>query len=73
LELYATEILHACYQWTNAKDVVDKQLHLMAQQKFDLLDILKQNERLFDGSLGSWCLPSLQHIDINSDAKPVHR
>jgi hypothetical protein len=50
--LYATEILDASNHWTKVKDVVDKQLHLNAHQKSDLLTVLKQNEKMFDRSLG---------------------
>lgn len=71
LELYITEILDACYKWTDVKDSVDKQLHLTAHQTAGLLDVLKQNEKLIDGSLGFY--PHCKvHIDINPDAKLVH-
>jgi hypothetical protein len=43
----------------------------MANQKADLLDILKQNEKLFDCSLGAFPHRKV-HIDINPDAKHKH-
>ena len=68
LELYTTDIR---YQWTGIKDVVGKQRHLMAWQKADPLNVLKQNKKLLNGSLGVY--PHCKvHIDINPDAKPVH-
>jgi hypothetical protein len=59
LELYATEILDAHYQWIDIKDVVDKQVHLSACQKADLLDVIKQTRNRLMVLL---CLPSLQGI-----------
>ena len=51
LELYATEILDAKYQWTDVRDVVENQHHLTAHQKCDLLDVLKCHQKLLDGTL----------------------
>ena len=42
LQLYATEILDAQYEWTNVQDVVGSQHHLTARQKCDLLNVLKK-------------------------------
>jgi hypothetical protein len=52
LEIYSTEILDARYKWTDIRDVIDGQNHLTAQQKCDLLDVLTQHQKLFDGTLG---------------------
>ena len=71
LQLYATEILDARYQWTDVRDVVENQQHLTARQKCDLLDVLKRHQRLFDGTLGIYPHKKV-HIDIEPDAKPVH-
>jgi hypothetical protein len=71
LELYATEILDAKYQWTVVRDVVENQHHLTARQKCDLLDILKHHQKLFDGTLGVYPHKKV-HIEIEPDVKPVH-
>jgi len=71
LEMYATEILDARYQWTDVQEVVDGQTHLRAQQKCDLLDVLKQHQKLFDGRLGVY-LHKKVHIEPEPDAKAVH-
>ena len=71
LQLYATEILDAKYEWTDVRDVVDAQHHLTARQKCDLLTILKRHQKLFDGSLGVYPHKKV-HIEIDPDAKPVH-
>jgi hypothetical protein len=61
LKFYATEIHDTWCQWTDDK------------QKADLLSILKQINKLFDGCLSIYPHHQL-HIDINhdADAKPVH-
>ena len=71
LKTYATEILYAKYKWTDVREVIDRQTHLTAQQKCDLLDVLTRYQKLFDGSLGVY-LHKKVHIDIEPDAKPVH-
>ena len=71
LERYATENLDARQKWTNVEDIVNAQHHLTACQKGDLLDILRQNEKLFDDSLSVYPHKKV-HIDIDPDAKPVH-
>jgi hypothetical protein len=68
LELHSTDILDAKYQWNDMNDVVAKQQYLSTKQKSDLLAILNQNDKLFDGSLRVY--PHHQeHIDINPDDK----
>jgi hypothetical protein len=71
LQLYATEILDAKYEWTDVRDVVDAQHHLTARQKCDLLTILKRHQKLFDGSLGVYPHKKV-HIEIDPTSKPVH-
>ena len=66
LELYATEILDAKYQWTDVQDVVENQHHLTAHQKSNLLDILKRHQTHFDGTLSvlSWkCWRRVMSLD----------
>ena len=69
--LYTSEIFDDRYQWTGIKHVVKKQHHIKIRIKTDLLAILKQNEKLFDSSLGV-ILHCKVHININSNAKLVH-
>ena len=52
LASFATEILDAKYDFTDVKDVVEKQDHLDASQKQKLLTVLKKHAKLFDGTLG---------------------
>eukprot|EP00804_Cyclotella_cryptica_P019353 CCRYP_006199-RA/>CCRYP_006199-RA protein AED:0.31 eAED:0.37 QI:0/0/0/1/0/0/4/0/415 len=52
LSCYATDILDAKYEWTDVADVVDKQTHLNAHQKKDLLQVLQDKSKMFDGTLG---------------------
>ena len=42
LNCYATEILDAQYQWTDAAEVVNNLTHLNAHQKADLLQVLQK-------------------------------
>ena len=71
LELYATDILDERYQWTNIKDVVDKQIHLMDHQKTDLLAALKQNGNcLIDLSVST--LTGKVHIDHSTCQNNSH-
>eukprot|EP00804_Cyclotella_cryptica_P012765 CCRYP_010539-RA/>CCRYP_010539-RA protein AED:0.43 eAED:0.41 QI:0/-1/0/1/-1/1/1/0/179 len=71
LSCYATDILDAKYEWTDVAEVVDKQTHLNAHQKKDLLQVLQDNSKMFDGTLGLY--PHCKvHIELVPDAKPVH-
>ena len=56
---------------TDVAEVVDKLTHLDIHQKADLLQVLHENEKMFDGTLGVY-LHKKVHIDIDPDAKPVH-
>ena len=71
LQSFVTTILDAKYEWTDVAEVVDKLTHLKTHQKADLLWVLCENEKLFDGTLGVYPHKKL-HIDIDPDAKPVH-
>jgi hypothetical protein len=50
LQCYTTCILDAKYE-TNVRDVVDGLTHLNVQQKADLLKVLLENQKMFDGTL----------------------
>jgi hypothetical protein len=71
LEMHGTKILGTKYQWTDVAGVVAKQHHLTAAQQADILVVLQENEKLFDGSLGIY-RHTLVHIDIDPDVKPAH-
>jgi hypothetical protein len=71
LECFATEILDAKYEKTDAAEVVKGLAHLNAHQKADLLWVLQENNKIFDGTLGVYSHKKV-HIDIDPNAKPVH-
>jgi len=52
LHCYTTEILDANYEWTDVADDVNKLTHLYAHQKADLLRVLQENSKMFNGILG---------------------
>jgi hypothetical protein len=58
--------INARYECTDIKDVVDKQHHQNVHQKADLLAFLKQNEMLFDVSLGVYPHSKVQCMCISS-------
>eukprot|EP00804_Cyclotella_cryptica_P013619 CCRYP_012964-RA/>CCRYP_012964-RA protein AED:0.29 eAED:0.29 QI:0/-1/0/1/-1/1/1/0/528 len=68
---YATDILDAKYEWKDVAEVVDKQTHLNAHQKKDLLQVLQDNRKMFDGALGLYPHHKV-HIELVHTAKPVH-
>ena len=71
LHCYATKILDAKYEWTDVSNVIDNLTHLNLHQKADLLKVLKDNSKMFDGTLGTY--PHCKvHIDLLPDAKPMH-
>jgi hypothetical protein len=45
--------------------------HLNAHQKADLLRVQQENNKMFDGTLGTYPHKKV-HIDIDPNAKPVH-
>jgi hypothetical protein len=51
LECFATEILDAKYDKTDAAEVVKGLTHLNAHQKADLLQVLQDINKVFDGTL----------------------
>jgi hypothetical protein len=71
LECFATEILDAKYENTDVAGVVKGLTHLNAHQKADLLRVLQENNKMFDGTLGVYPHKKV-HIDIDPNAKPVH-
>ena len=71
LDCYAIEILDAQYEWTDVTDVVNKLTHLSTQQKADLLRVLHDNSKMFDGTLGTYPHQKV-HIELLPGAKPVH-
>jgi hypothetical protein len=52
LECFATEILDAKYDKTDVAEVVKGLTHLNAHQEEDLLQVLQENNKMFDGTLG---------------------
>jgi hypothetical protein len=71
LECFATEILDAKYERTDVAEVVNGLTHLNAHQKADLLQVLQDNNKMFDGALRVYPHKKV-HIDIDPNAKPVH-
>ncbi len=71
LECFATEILDAKYEKTDVAEVVKGLTHLNAHQKADLLQVLQENDKTFNGTLGVYRHKKV-HIDIDPNAKPVH-
>ena len=68
---FATTILDAKYEWTDVAEVIDKLTHLEIHKKTDLLQVLRENNKMFDGNLGVYPHKKEQ-INIDPDAKPVH-
>jgi hypothetical protein len=71
LECFATEILDAKCEKTDIVKVVKGLTHLNAHQKADLLRVLQESSKKFDGTLGVYSHKKV-HIDIDPNAKPVH-
>ena len=71
MNCYATDILDAKYEWTDVAEVVYKLTHLNAHQKKDLLQVLQDNNKMFDGTLGLYPHRKV-HIELVPDANPVH-
>ncbi len=51
LECVATEILDAKYERTDVVEVMKGLTHLNAHQKADLLQVLQENDKMFDETL----------------------
>ncbi len=71
LKCFATKILDAKYEKTDVVDVVKGLTHLNAHQKADLLQVLQENNKMFDGTLEVYPHKKV-HIDIDPNAKLVH-
>jgi hypothetical protein len=66
------KILDALYEKMDVAEVVKMQSHLTEQQQSQLLEVLSRYPKVFGNDLG--CYPHKQfHIDLQPDAKPVHR
>ncbi|KAL7525553.1 hypothetical protein ACHAWF_001415, partial [Thalassiosira exigua] len=57
------------YEFTDVRDVVQRQTHLNDKQKADLLSVLEENAKIFVGTLGVYPHKKF-HIEIEPDAKP---
>ncbi len=71
LECFVTEILDAKYDKTDVAEVVKGLTHLNAHQKADLLRVLQEYDKMFNGTLGVYP-HKIVHIDIDPNAKPVY-
>ncbi len=71
LKCYGTKILDAKYEYSDVAEVVKGLTHLNAHQKADLLWVLWENKKMFDGTLGVYPHKKV-HIDIDPNAKPAH-
>ena len=71
LACFATKILDAKYEFVSVRQVIDNLSHLNMHQKADLLQVLEDNQKMFDGTLGVYPHKKF-HIDIDENAKPVH-
>jgi hypothetical protein len=71
LECFATEIMDAKYKKTDVVEVVKRLTHLNIHQKADLFQVLQENDKIFNGTLGVYPHKKV-HIDIDPNAKPVH-
>jgi hypothetical protein len=56
---------------TDVAEVVKGLTHLNAHQKADLLQVLQENNKIFDGTLRVYPHKKVL-IDIDPNAKPVH-
>ncbi len=70
-ECFATEILDAKYDKTDVAEVMKGLTHLNAHQKADLIRVLQENNKMFNGTLGVYPHKKV-HIDIDPNAKLVH-
>jgi hypothetical protein len=60
-----------CNERTDIAEVVKELTHLNAHQNADLLQVLQENDKMFDGTLGFYSHKKV-HIDIDANAKPMH-
>jgi hypothetical protein len=71
LNCFVTKILDTKYEKTDVVEVTKGLTHLNAHQKEELLWVLQENNKMFDGTLGVYTHKKV-HIDIDPNAKPVH-
>jgi hypothetical protein len=71
LKFFATKILDTRYERTEVVEIVKGLTHLNANQEADLLQVLQENVKMFDGTLGVYPHKKV-HNDIDPNAKPVH-
>ncbi len=71
LTCFGTKILDAKYEKTDVADVMKGLTNLNAHQKADLLWLLQENKKMFNGTLGVYPHKKV-HINIDPNAKPVH-
>ncbi len=57
LKCFANEILHTKYKKTDAAEVVKELTHLNVHQNADLLWMLQENKKIFNGTLGIYIYP----------------
>jgi hypothetical protein len=69
MDSYVTQILDAKYKKLDIDDFVSQQTHLTEAQRQDLRHLLKQHEKLFDGTLGVYPHKKM-HLELLEDAKP---
>ncbi len=69
---YAIEILDTKYEKVSTDDYVEQLDHLTPQQKKDLIGVLNEHTKLFDGTL-SVCPYRKFHIDLVDGAVPKCR
>ena len=68
----AVQILDAKYEKADLQEVVDAiRPHLSLHKKNKLLELLKEFEELFDGTLGDW-KTELVSFELKEGAKPYH-
>ena len=68
---FVTKILDAKHERTDVVEVVKWLTHLNPHQKADLLWVLGENKKMFDGTLGVYPHKKV-HIDIDPNVKPAH-
>ena len=64
-------ILDAKYEKANLTQLVKKMAYLSKEEHDSLLDLLLQNENLFNGTLGHW-YDSAYNIELKEGATPYH-
>ena len=67
----AIKILDSKYEKADLNKIVDNAENLNQTQKQMLLQLLKQYEALFNGTLGRWRTTSVK-IELQSNSKPVN-